>query len=366
MIEDFYSDLKEFMTLAKIDYKFLDEGVINFLNSDIDILIRTQEDLKKIKNFIINYKIKIIIRTDNKNNFYFVVTDNQNIHAFDFSVGLMSGLGVVCSGEYFFHSNDSGIDINKNYKFLKNSAKNSDSFYIIKENKKNLFYHSLLNFKKLFKYVHNIFLGKRNGITLAFLGADGSGKSTALEFIQRNFSEDRKLFPFKKIYFKPNVFKIKPDVKSSVDGTNIPHSHSTYSSLLSVCKVFYVFLNYLFYLPILFLRKKNGHMVLFDRHYYDLLADPKRYRINNAGLRAARLLSSWVPKPDAVIVLTSDISLLAQRKPDEVPIELLTTLNDRYQSFSLKKVKIIHVTNNGSIDKMKDELFNIVLRSIGK
>lgn len=200
------------------------------------------------------------------------------------------------------------------------------------------------------------------GICLVLLGADGSGKSTVSEFIQRNLSIDRKLFQLKKIYFKPNVFKIKPDKKFTT--VNIPHSHGSYSSFLSVCKVVYVFLNYLFYIPMWFFRKKNGHLILFDRHFYDMLIDPQRYRINKAGLRLAQLLSKLIPKPEAVIVLTSDVSQLSARKPGEVPEELLTVLNKSYKNFSLKNVNVCHIDNDGSVKDLTEKVFTTVLRSI--
>lgn len=363
IIEKFYYDLKEFMQKNKIDYKPLDEGAINFLTSDIDILVRHQEDLKKIKSFISNHPIKTIIKIDNKNHFYFIVIDDGHIHAFDFSVGLVSGSGLICNGEYFFKMSENGLDFKENYRFLKDTVKHKSSYYVIKENKKSFFLRISLVTKKIYQYVRTIFMKNTSGICLVFLGPDGSGKSTATDYVQRNFSTDRQLFQLKRIYFKPNVFKVKPDKKFTNSSDNIPHSHSSHSSFLSFCKVVYVFLNYVLYAPMAFIRKKNGHLILFDRHFYDILIDPKRYRINKFGVGVAKLLVRFVPKPDAVIILTSDISQLSARKPGEVTEDLLISLNRGYQDFSLKNVNVCHIVNNASLDELKENVFAAVLRS---
>lgn len=360
-IESFYSNVKEFMKQNEVEYKILGEDRVDFSKSDIDIVLRSYDGLEKIKAFTRNSAIQTIIKINNKHHFYFIVTDEENIHAFDFTVGLVSSVGVVCSGDYFFQSSDHGVDFQENYRFLKNAVKHNPSFYTIKENRKSFLFRMLLNCNKVFKYLRTVFLRNTNGISLVLLGADGSGKSTASDFIQSSFSTERQLFQVKKIYFKPNVFKIKPDKKMK---DNIPHNHSSYSSFLSICKVIYVFLNYLLYQPMCFFRKKNGHLILFDRHFYDMLIDPQRYRINKAGLWAAKLLSRLLQKPDAVIVLTSKVSELSARKPGEVTEKLLTSLNNSYKNFSLKNVNVCHINNDNSVNELKEKVFTAVLRSM--
>lgn len=362
-IAQLYADLKQFMKQSQIEYKLPSGEDLNFSKSDVDFLLRRHEDLGKIKAFILNYGIKIIVRQNNKNHFYFVVIDNQQIHAFDFTVGLMSPSGLICSGDYLFQSSEFGIDFNNHYAFLKNAAKFQTSHYVIKESKKSVPTRGISFIKKISRYVLNIFSKKSPGLSVVLLGADGSGKSSVSDFIQSSFAVDRKLFQLKTIYFKPNVFKIKPDRKLS-EYVNIPHSHSTYSSFLSVAKVFYVFLNYILYWPILQLRKKSGHLIIFDRHFYDILIDPKRYRINKTGLKCAFFLVNFIAKPDLVIILSSDVESLSKRKPGEVEEELLTKLNAHYKDFLIKNVNIFHIVNNGSLEDLKQKVLKIILKEL--
>ncbi|CEK10232.1 hypothetical protein [Legionella hackeliae] len=365
MIEKFYSELLVFLEKSNIEFKLVNENGVDFTASDIDFILRHPGDLKKIKKFVSNYGIQTLIRTNNKRHFYFIVVDDENIHAFDFMVGLISSSGVICSGDYFFQSSKNGVGFKENYQFLKDSSKHQDLFYVVKENRKSLFTRMKIFSKRIVYYLKHLFSRQQSqGLYLVLLGADGSGKSTASEYITQSFSLKRKLFQLKRIYFKPNVIKIKPDNKISLHEGNIPHGHSTYSSLLSICKVMYIFINYLLYAPVLYLRKKCGHLIIFDRHFYDMLIDEKRYRINNTGLLFAKKLAGLIPKPDAVITLNSEVPTLEQRKPNEVTRELLVNLNEKYKNFYFDRVKVDHISNNGTIEEFKQKLHYSVLKSI--
>ncbi len=365
-INQFYIELKVFLNQHQIPYKDFDMANIDFSKSDIDIVLKSEADLKKIKAFIRKQSIKIKIRIDNKKQFYFIIIDKKNIHAFDFMVGLLASSGLISNGNYLFQSSDEGINFIKNYQFLKRKAKSKENFYIIKEVKYTNFLKLLFYSKKIVINIKNLFKSKDSGLYVALLGADGSGKSTALNYIKEQFSEKRKLFPLKRIYFKPNVFKIKPDNKNSLKSGHLPHSSPSYSSILSLAKVIYIFLNYLLYIPILSIRKKNGHLILFDRHFYDLLIDAQRHRIDRTGVWLASLLVNFIPKPDILIILSAETEQLSQRKPDEVNKDLLNSLNSRYKNFKPKKVSTYHLINNRSLESLHEQLTSILIGNMVK
>ncbi|RUR12738.1 thymidylate kinase [Legionella sp. km772] len=363
-IEQFYSELKQFMEENQTPYKLLDDG-LDFSKSDVDILLKCEDDLKKIKAYIKTCKIKTLIKINKKKQFYFIVSDAKKIHAFDFMVGLLSTSGEICNGNYFFQSSEGGVNFIENYKFLKNSAKNKGNFYVVKEVSPGFLLNASVFLKKLTRNINNLFK-KPTGLSVVLLGADGSGKSTALNYIKEQFSEKRKLFPLKRIYFKPTVFKIKPDNKNSLQKGHIPHNASSYPSILSLAKVLYVFLNYILYLPMLYVRKKNGHLILFDRHFYDLIIDSKRHRINEKGVYWAKFLTKFLPKPDVLIILSCEPEQLSKRKPGEVPIELLHQLNNAYQAFKPSKVNTYQIINNNSVEYLHEQLSAILITNIIK
>ncbi|KTC66078.1 thymidylate kinase (plasmid) [Legionella adelaidensis] len=361
MIENFYHAVLKFLNEENIAYKQLHDG-LDFTTSDIDIILHNTNDLKKIKNFILNQKIKKIIKINKKLHFYFLVMDDENIHAFDFMVGLTSSHGLICPANFLFAQETEKAFLS-NYKLLKNASKQKKSFYVVKEYKKSPFSAGKLFFKKITNYIKNGLCRGSSGVYLVLLGSDGSGKSTASEYIKSSFSSDRKLFTYKEIYFKPNVFKIKPDVYIPA-GESRPHTHKTYSSFLSVMKVIYVFLNYLLYTPVLYLRKKNGHLIVFDRHFYDILVDQQRYRLNQHGFLAAKILSRFILKPDLVIALSADKETLMKRKPNEVAEDILIEINKKYEQFSMKNVNVLHIKNDGTLESFKKTLYSSLLKNI--
>ena len=61
----------------------------------------------------------------------------------------------------------------------------------------------------------------------------------------------------------------------------------------------------------------SSTLVIFDRYYHDLIADPCRYRYG-APLSWARLLGRAVPQPDLVFILDAPPEIIQARK-QEVP-----------------------------------------------
>jgi thymidylate kinase len=73
------------------------------------------------------------------------------------------------------------------------------------------------------------------------------------------------------------------------------------------------------YLTNVYPRIIKSSFVIFDRYYYDLLIDPKRFR-QGAPLWIARLVGWFIPRPDLVILLDASAEVLQSRK-QEVSLE---------------------------------------------
>jgi thymidylate kinase len=106
-------------------------------------------------------------------------------------------------------------------------------------------------------------------------------------------------------------------------------------------------------------------MVLSDRFYLDLLADPRRYRYG-ASLQIARFVFRFLPKPDRVIVLHTEADTILARK-EEVSREELERQLDRYREIVEDNgEKAVLVDCGGEADVVSREVLKHILVEVKK
>lgn len=150
-----------------------------------------------------------------------------------------------------------------------------------------------------------------SGLWVAFLGPDGSGKSSVQEryvpAVQGMFSGTRHF------HLRPRV------LRGSAAGSTIttdPHGQRPRGSLASVAKVLYLWLDYqIGYWVRVRPALRQGNLVLFDRYYYDLHVDARRFRYGGPKW-LVRLLAHSVPRPDLLFVLDASAEVLQARKKE--------------------------------------------------
>ena len=64
-------------------------------------------------------------------------------------------------------------------------------------------------------------------------------------------------------------------------------------------------------------------VVVFDRYFHDVLADPKRYQFGGP-LNLVRFMRRLVPKPDLVLILDAPLDVILSRKREVPPEDVLT------------------------------------------
>jgi thymidylate kinase len=90
---------------------------------------------------------------------------------------------------------------------------------------------------------------------------------------------------------------------------------------MSIAKLLYWWADYnLGYLLSIRPAITRSSLVAFDRYYYDLEVDPRRYRYG--GLNSfIRVIGMFIPRPDLIVILDVPASVAQQRKSEVPPHE---------------------------------------------
>ena len=179
----------------------------------------------------------------------------------------------------------------------------------------------------------------RKTITLVFLGPDGAGKSTYIKKISQNLK--KKKINLVNYHLYPNFFKKKKPVIVSN-----PHSKMPRSEFTSFLKLFYWLIKYHFFL--ILIKNISKKIIIFDRHAYDILIDPVRYRFK-LNKKITNSILKLFPKPDLWIIVTNHPSVIWKRKK-EVKYKVLVKQVRSYNKLS-KKFKNSIVCRNFSDTK---------------
>jgi len=188
--------------------------------------------------------------------------------------------------------------------------------------------------------------------TIAFLGPDGSGKSSVIEGIRKNLNVMG--LQQKMMHWRPYGLKGRDDLGQPVSD---PHSDPARGSLPSGAKLLMLFWDWwLASSTVLQHARAKTSVVIADRYYHDLLVDPVRYRYG-ASLSLARRFFRLLPQPDLVFILTGDAEVIYPRKK-EVPMEVLRSQLVRYRALASHIGESAVLVNvDQSLDEVIAEVF---------
>ena len=164
-------------------------------------------------------------------------------------------------------------------------------------------------------------------LVIAFMGVDGSGKSTLIKELNTKLNKNYK--KIKNLHLRPYLFLI--DRRTVISN---PHSEKTpKSKIISFLQILIWFFIYHFFF-LINLNRKN-QLIIFDRYAHDLLFDKIRYRFNLAN-KFTRFILNFFPKPHLWIILKAPIKLIEKRKKELKTKELKRQMK-MYIKFSKKK-----------------------------
>jgi len=152
------------------------------------------------------------------------------------------------------------------------------------------------------------------GTTRGFVlvaGPDGAGKSTVVDAIVARATATGLIVS--RAHHRPGLIAGRGDDGRAVTD---PHGEPPRSAGASILKLLVVFGDQLLGGHSRWRAQRRAGLLLLERGWFDMVVDPRRYRLPERFTRIVRLLGRLLPRPDLVLLLTGDAAVLHARKPE--------------------------------------------------
>jgi|GEM_PF-881319 len=173
------------------------------------------------------------------------------------------------------------------------------------------------------------------GLVITFSGVDGAGKSTVIEHVKERLEKKwRKRVVV--IRHRPSVLPILSAWKYGRQGAearsvqSLPRQGQNFGLGSSLARFAYYYLDYVVGQAVIWLRHtRRGHVVLYDRYYFDFINDGRRSNIS-LPTRLTKTLYALVNKPQLNFFLYADPQEILRRK-QELSAGTIRQLTQDYQ-----------------------------------
>ncbi|RKS94560.1 thymidylate kinase [Flavobacterium limicola] len=379
------------------------------INSDIDLILAKKEGIA-LTNFIKNHPLVLNITTNKKSfmNSILIFLKDGSLLALDLITQLkvrnleildLNKIIVNSSRNLYGVSHASNMDtaryvalfymlnaskIPEKYKPNQNHIINSTEVLdvMIRTNPANL-----LNFIKSnkqnssFYFIKNTLLyvwdtiknnSRNHGFIITFSGVDGAGKSTVIENIALRIEKQLR----KKVIVlrhRPSILPIlsvwtKGKEKAHQDAIeSLPRLGKNNSLLSSLLRFSYYYTDYILgQFVIYFKHIVRGHVVIYDRFYFDFINDSRRSNIElpkNITLFCYRFLLK--PKFNFFLFADADVILKRKQELSKITIEKLThDYHSLFESLSSKSDFSIYQTiNNIELETTLNRIVGTLIQS---
>ena len=185
---------------------------------------------------------------------------------------------------------------------------------------------------------------KPGGLWLAFIGVDGSGKSSLLQKLLDDLVNPThgKVYSY---HFRPKLLPARSINKKPVEFVKLGKIRSGLGIKYHI-KISYLFIDYMlgYFFKIRRRLAAQGGVIVSDRGHYDLLYDPDRVSLPKLG-RVWRKLWSLLPEPDAVFVIVADPDIIMFRKPER-NLKSIISLQHELDILFQKNSNMYKIDNN--------------------
>lgn len=156
------------------------------------------------------------------------------------------------------------------------------------------------------------------GKVIVLMGADGAGKTTIIREL-RNVLDQATHNAVSVQHLRPGCLpplsRFKGESREPLQAVSNPHGSDPSGAIGSLVRIAYLTFDYVigYWLKVRPRIAKQPTIWIFDRYAYDILLDPRRFRIDLPSC----VISAFVklaPRPDLVFCLYGDPEVLAQRK----------------------------------------------------
>lgn len=311
-------------------------------------LILTSDQLLKDRQVIEQHGFKFYVSKSSIRFIYYLIKkiEKKNIDKaqFEFLLGLWNSDREGCNRELFTvfdqysvlriqKAFDSGLGEELSSDLLRSLSLLTSSRYSVS---------MPTSIKNTLRFVSRII--RPTGMVTAFYGCDGSGKST---LIHRLMSEANEITGFRFVSYH----HLYPQKKSntSVNPVMNPHEQKLRSVIGSNLKlVYFLFRYWIGYWLIVYPQKIRSGLVIFDRYYFDIYVDPRRYR-HNGSEWLTKLVGYLLPKPDISIVVDVSPETLQSRK-QEVSFTESKRQREGYLELANNHTNMVVVDNERDIE----------------
>jgi thymidylate kinase len=203
------------------------------------------------------------------------------------------------------------------------------------------------------------------GKVIAILGVDGAGKSTAIDAILPvlNAATHKAVFlQHLRPKLLPPLARFKINNQEPAGVVTDPHGSEPSGILASWVRLAYLTIDYVlgYWLWTRPRIARQPAIVLFDRYFFDMALDPRRFRI---GLPEPLIRRSWslIPMPDLIVCLHGSPETIAARK-GELPLAETQRQVDALVKFSRTQPRAVLVSTEGTVQQTRDDVLESLLK----
>lgn len=207
-----------------------------------------------------------------------------------------------------------------------------------------------------------------HGVFLSVSGPDGSGKTTVIDMVIAELGMIYGHSAVHYAHFRPTVLPRIAEVAKKAgtldkvdENYDRPHRATPSGWVGSMARLAYYGLDYLggYYRSILPVLKRR-EVMLYDRYYYDMIADSFRSRIS-LPMPLLRSIGRLLPLPRYAFFIHVDAEEIHRRK-QELTMEQILNLNERYNDLT-DRGWLVRISNDGEPESAARAIIDHIVAS---